>query len=461
MIYHFLEDRLKPNILFLVIDSLREDKLSGSKSSTTNLDRLMESGIYFSQAISSSDATLLSEVSIFTGLYPFKTGIRSEKFNKLDQNITTYFDILKFHNYHFYGYHPTIIEMIGIFPQFENDDSVNDRSPSLTRGLGKKIIDKLKIGMKEPWMLYIHAMDLHSPIVIPKEFDNVEFGNTKYEKQISAIDSWLGKIFKVIDLRSTLVVVTADHGSYVSDIVISDQIINFEDDRRDGFYTKIGNKVPKFLKPLKDQIFYYLVETRKEKKERAIKNLNLKPYQKRNILSEKFNLDHTLYDEIIRVPLLISGYNIKEKKLITNQVRSVDIFPTICSLLDIPSRENFVDGKNLTPLINGQELNELPAYIESNPLIQLKSNDVIGIRTSKYKYFRDVQDPQKRVHLFNLSNDPFEDINTAYNEPSIVQEMEKILQDILSSRKFDKVHQTIREDTTKRIEEEYKKLGYI
>ena len=50
---------MKPNILFLVIDSLRSDKCySKDKTSyTPNLDLLISEGVYFTQAISSVAST--------------------------------------------------------------------------------------------------------------------------------------------------------------------------------------------------------------------------------------------------------------------------------------------------------------------------------------------------------------------------------------------------------------------
>ena len=62
----------KPNILFLVIDSLRHDKCLGvgKSSKTPNLDSIIENGIFFQQAISPSPITVPSLSSIFTGLYP-------------------------------------------------------------------------------------------------------------------------------------------------------------------------------------------------------------------------------------------------------------------------------------------------------------------------------------------------------------------------------------------------------
>jgi len=119
---------MKPNIIFLIIDSFRSDKFyeKNKTSITPNLDKLIKNGTYFSQTISSADATLLSWSSIFSGLYPFKTGIRSSRFNKLDENITTLFDLLKKFDYEFYSFTPTFSEAVGLFPNFKNDNSVYD-----------------------------------------------------------------------------------------------------------------------------------------------------------------------------------------------------------------------------------------------------------------------------------------------------------------------------------------------
>lgn len=75
----------KPNIVFLIIDSLRADKFLGKEktSKTPNIDLLLKNAVYFEQSVSASDATLLSWSALFTAKYPFKTGIRSARFNKL------------------------------------------------------------------------------------------------------------------------------------------------------------------------------------------------------------------------------------------------------------------------------------------------------------------------------------------------------------------------------------------
>jgi len=114
----------KPNILFLIIDSLRADKFHGERktSVTPNIDSLIKNGTYFQQAVSPADGTILGWAGIFTSKYPFKTGVRSERFNKLKPSITTYFHILKNENYNFYSFSPKVASVIGLFPEFKNSD---------------------------------------------------------------------------------------------------------------------------------------------------------------------------------------------------------------------------------------------------------------------------------------------------------------------------------------------------
>ena len=102
---------------------------------------------------------------------------------------------------------------------------------------------------------------------------------------------------------------------------------------------------------------------------------------------------------------------------------------------------------------------ELPAYIESTPLIQIESNDVVGVRTEKYKYFRDSDDSQKRIHLYDLKADPYEDSNVHENNPKIILEMEQILSSF--TKRIDTSNDEFSEEETEMIEDELRKMGYV
>ena len=81
----------------------------------------------------------------------------------------------------------------------------------------------------------------------------------------------------------------------------------------------------------------------------------------------------------------------------------------------------------------------------------------MGLRTSKYKYFRNSRDENEDVTLYDLENDPFENNNIAKNESKIVIEMENMLKEM--KKDFGNLKNTSDEDEV--IKEELKKLGYL
>jgi arylsulfatase A-like enzyme len=67
-----------PNVLVVVIDTLRADHVSGSgyaRPTTPNLDRLAQQGVWFENAISTSSWSLPSHVSLVTGRGLFEHGV--------------------------------------------------------------------------------------------------------------------------------------------------------------------------------------------------------------------------------------------------------------------------------------------------------------------------------------------------------------------------------------------------
>ena len=117
-------------------------------------------------------------------------------FHKLNSDISTLFKIFKTYDYNFYGYVPKIGDIIGLYPDFINDDSFYEPYKNLFEGNGKslsnKIFETLENEAKEPWFFFVHLYDLHDPMIVPKSFNDEKFGTTTYEKQVSAIDNWIG-----------------------------------------------------------------------------------------------------------------------------------------------------------------------------------------------------------------------------------------------------------------------------
>lgn len=420
---------LKPNILFLIIDALPAYRCYGKNktSKTPSIDSLIKKGICFEQAISSADFTPTSFGGIFTGIFPFRAAIRGGvMFYKLKPNVESYFKVLKKHGYYELATLPGLTSMQKLYSEFEkhNYSLFNDR---LYNGLGNKIIDQIELlQKKEPWIYFIHLMDTHKPINYPKEYDEEKFGEDEYDRMISSIDKWIGKIIEKIDLKKTIVILSADHGDYIRSIKNNGKVINLEHKSLAGTTQMISKITPDLFYPLKIKLFLGLRNLIAKIKLRGLER-ELTPFEKRNLQYARSNPNHFLFDELIRVPLILAGYNIPADRKIQQQVRTVDIFPTVLELIGLPNLIKNVDGVSFVPLINGQEFFELPAYIETSINYKNSSEGGYGIRTSKYKYFRRIPEKDKQIHLYDLQNDPYEQDNVAVSHPEVIKKMEKKL----------------------------------
>jgi len=464
-------DLIKPNILFLLLDSFRADKISGpdKNSLTPNFDYIKKNGVFFDHAISSSDGSMLSLAGLFSGKHPFKTGMRSSKLTKL-VDTTSYLEFLKNHGYKLYGDIPKADSLLEIIPpDFENNEVITTTGLKEFKEESRRMtLDRLNSKMKEPWLFLMHAGDLHFPITNPKGFQDEKFGSDNYEKQVSAIDYWLGQVLEKVDLKKTLVVITGDHGSYIQSLNKESLNIDFQD--RGDLQMKIGeisNRFPKFLEPLKLYLFLTRENISRKRKEKKIKDLNLKPHEVRGLLHQRSDPERLLFDEKIRVPLFMIGPKVDQGMTISQQVRLIDVFPTICEIVGIPDKDEKIDGVSLYPLLENRKMGDLIAYMESTPAIIIKPVIVIGIRTDKYKYFRNRYDSSKNVHLYDLENDPYEDDNIADKDKNIVEAMEDILKTTISGFSLEKgcrlksTDDDLGTKETNMVEKQLKKMGYI
>lgn len=460
---------MKPNILFLVIDSFRSDKCFGpnKNSKTPNIDRLINDGVFFKNAITSSNSSSPAWLSWFTGLYPFNAK-NNETYQKIAESTHNYIKDLKNYGYHVYSTMPAPAKHLGFTKEFENKDSSFSIHSRLQTGLGDSILKKINNNLlQEPWFYFIHILDLHSPIYPPKEFDSEEFGENPYERTISFIDSWIGRFLEHIDLKKTIIIITADHGNFIpiNNIKQNLGISRSDTDRK---LWQLEDKIPKLVRPFIRKIGRGIERRRQLDRQSKIKNLDMNPFEKRNLLySDLFtmfnpNSNHNLlFDDIVKVPLILIGSGINKHQIIDLQIRnSLDIFPTIFEMIGI-SPDKSIDGESLIGIIEGSDIKENPVYMEGyTSAIDIRKN-VIGIRTSKYKYFRIRDESIENAYLYDLELDPLEENNIVQINSDVAKKMEETLNQIQKSSKETIEFEEMGDEETKNIEEELKKLGYI
>ena len=440
---------MKPNIFLLTIDSVRADRFYGPKKSaiTPNFDHIIRNGLFFTHCITPSAQTGTSLASIFTGKYPVSSGVTQHNFNF---DFTTFFDELEKLGYNLYSCVTDLLMLKKITKNFKHNleyvYSGANSYPHLDNDLGSKILKNfLNKKMDEPWMFYCHLMDLKDPTVSTKNFDDKKFGKTAYDKNLSALDTWIGKFLEYIDLTNTLFVITTDHGEYVTST----------SSRLEKSIRKIseGGKKFGFLESIGKKPFSTSIKFARKMQQKQVENLE--PSEKRNYFLKR---DGAIFDDLVKVPLLLIGYGIKEPKIISSQVRHVDIFPTIFELIGLPITNSSIDGKSCVSTYKGIESDELTAYIESASNDPKKSGAVIGVRTPNYKYFRSRYDSKKNINLYDLQKDPKEEHNILNAE--LIKKMEEKLSYFIEKSKSVKENK-INEDEEAELEKELQKMGYI
>ncbi len=448
-----MEDTNYPDIIFLLVDGLRADHCFGKnkKAKTPTIDSLMKSGIYFKNSISCTDITGYSIRSIFSGRFPFGCGKNKKKVEKTYSEKTSYLTTLKKSGYHLYAHMGKALFNQGYQNVFENDDvtSVN----SVYQGLSDKIIKKITSNsLKEPWFFYIHPEDVHVPCVVPDKFQKLNL-EERYNLNIEAVDTEIKKILENIELSKTTIILTADHGEYLNPF---DNYKGLQD--KTPFFNKIIKKIIKKIIP---NSFHKSMHSKKLEIQNQIRNSNLKtPHEKRS-LEERPGKHRMLYDDIVHVPLLFSGYGIPHVEPITEQVGIIDIFPTITDILQI-KHDHQINGKSLKPLMNNEKRFDSPIYLENGTLKTKINNSTscIGLRTNNFKYFRDIDNAKENINLYNLKNDIYEDVNIAKENMHKIEEFEKIISE-LKNESIIEDKEICDNDESEEIERELKKLGYL
>ncbi|MBI4847175.1 MAG: sulfatase [Nitrospirae bacterium] len=140
-----------------------------------------------------------------------------------------------------------------------------------------------------------------------------------------------------------------------------------------------------------------------------------------------------LYEQLLRVPLIINIPGHLENKVINTPVEQIDIAPTILELADIPVPQ-WMEGRSLVPLFSDGYLEKRPIF--SMALIKNKlfgnpiSKGAVSVLDGDYKLIFYLENGKKL--LFNLHDDPEEVNDLAEKEPEIAGRLKLLIEVALS-----------------------------
>ena len=130
------------------------------------------------------------------------------------------------------------------------------------------------------------------------------------------------------------------------------------------------------------------------------------------------------FEPSVRVPLSIwnpERFGL-EQNIVEENVSLVDLFPTLCELVEIPAPEE-LDGKSLLPLIQNETVDwNDTVYSE---LWRAQNGPSVMVKEGNIKYFRFNNDKGWQDQLFELSKDPHENINLIDN-PNYTEQLSKL-----------------------------------
>nr|XP_056704381.1 arylsulfatase K [Euleptes europaea] len=143
----------------------------------------------------------------------------------------------------------------------------------------------------------------------------------------------------------------------------------------------------------------------------------------------------SMYEASSHIPLLIMGPNIKSQ-LISSVVSLVDIYPTMLDVARIPIPKN-LSGYSLLPLILEKTENKIPPRKQHPGWILSEfhgcnvNSSTYMLRTGKWKYIAYSDDHSVSPQLFDLSVDPDELTNVATKFPEMTQSLNRKLHSII------------------------------
>jgi arylsulfatase A-like enzyme len=372
----------RSNLILISLDTLRADHLGcyGYRRDTSpNMDKLAREGILFENAFAQSPWTLPSHMSLFTGLYPLRHRVRSDG-DRLSPQIPMLAQLLQQQNYQTvaftdgaymtpdFGFHKG-------FLKFQVNHSIQDFA-----GQVSQTIDWLKENKDCSFFLFLHTYAIHNPYNPPSpyksRFDPTYTGKVNgTTAQLNDID--MGKIR--IDSRDLYHIKALYDGS-----------IQYVDDNLGRFLRFLEDE--KLSESTMVVVFSDHGETLRDHHD--------------YLLHGRY-----LYDELIRIPLIIRLPKQKARGLRVSTIcQLVDVTPTVLEFLGIKKVSRF-DGVSVVPLVSGNNSNyfrrrvafaEEPRWesiavrSESDKLIQTACTKSQDLGVAPYEYYDLRRDPGER-----------------------------------------------------------------
>jgi arylsulfatase A-like enzyme/Tfp pilus assembly protein PilF len=356
------------NVVLITLDTVRADHLGAygfAGAKTPNLDALAASGARFDDAVSSSPITGPAHAGILTGRYPARFGVRDNATTPLPESATTLAEVLHAGGYDTGGFIGAFIldRAYGFAQGFETFDGfarVDSGNEANAERRGSDVMDAALAWLSSrpadrPFFLWVHLYDPHLPYASPAPYSEA-FSDRPYDGEIAYTDAQVGRLIGALQQR--------DGGDRTMIMALADH----------------GES-----------------------------------------LGEHQEADHGVfvYEPVIRVPWIVAGPGVRGGTTINEQVRSIDLAPTLLNAVGVATPDG-LDGVSLLPLLRGETRTAPPtAYAESYyARFHYGWSELRAVRADGWKAI-----DAPRPELYNLRQDPGELRNLYEAQRSVADRM--------------------------------------
>jgi arylsulfatase A-like enzyme len=178
----------------------------------------------------------------------------------------------------------------------------------------------------------------------------------------------------------------------------------------------------------------------------------------------QWNHGNNFYEELVHVPLIITGPGIPQGKRIKNIVSLLDLMETVKDLLRVTLPYNS-QGTSFKNLFSRNPITSFLFFLEKNNSAYCDSahkgkyHDALLENNHKLIFLKD-----NTYELYNLADDPMESNDIARENPQLVKRMIKKIEAIRQENKMRRENRMGTDEDLKfdkDIEEKLKALGYI
>ena len=388
-------------IILITVDTLRADRLeSYGYAGTPNpaVNALAADGVLFEQVIAQSPLTLPSHCSMLTGAFPYHTGVRDQAGFSLKPEHRTLAERLRSEGYRTAAFIGSSVlnAGTGLDQGFDLYWDLPEQGPPERLGgeVMHRALEWLSSQGDGKFFAWIHLFDPHSPYDAPEPFGS-RYRTRPYDGEVAYVDSLVGDLV-----------------GHLKRLRLYDRtLLVFTSDHGES-------------------------------------------------LGEHGESSHGmfLYDATVRIPLIIKAAGSAWKgRVIPEQVRGVDIAPTILQLAGLRVDDQ-IQGRGLLSLIRGRwNQPELAAYSETYyPYYHFQWSPLFSMRARGFKYI-DAPKPE----LYDLARDADERRNIIGDRPSMAAYLQETLegeyQKFSAGREEPPQPEQMDRDTIERL----KSLGYL